>query len=679
MSRQPPVARRTISLPDINNAAPYPAMRGLAGQVTAGASRPPTDANNINNNPRVVVQAEEIHHHYHHHHHYYEHHAHHPQCWSHNPGAGIVDAPHTVVIDGHKHHHHHHHLASSELSPRSLSVLTPGGARAITSAGGEITVDPTTIAAEGLQQPFHVVEQENMPIAPGSPPTSFTPLASGAPTPGNATPVGAQSPPLNLCQQQQQQQKAKTLHSQNTFTKPDLRASDQKTTSNITKIPPPPPAPAPQTTKTSFSAVAAPTNAQIHESNRKRLTILREVFMADPEGHRQACRELKDWCNDRRAYVAEIAADLDLTLRAATEKGVAPPHDAGIALEVMHVVERQKRFMSALAAENCAVYTKVLTECVRQQRQQKGRAAGALSALTPANDNNDKTHHSAPRDTGGGNLSLLSRPRARTPPIQIIWTGASNPASASTTMTVAVEPVGRNKQSQVRRRATTPAATTAMALDDDGASSPSSMPHDFFSLTSAESSISSVKPATKASTTSSPTLLRGMVSSSSSFTGFLTSPSLLDWPPTWEMPTTQPFGKTTSENNDAESQQQNGAEQQQQLLLQDISSSQQSTATTIFDDDDEDDDRVGNNSNHAMEQSSSSVSAVDTYAMDFAALVRGAVGDEDTDGFGEREDAEDQDGHAGEDAIIHKARHGGDDDLMDVDMERLEHMECDWI
>ncbi|KAI8590824.1 hypothetical protein BDZ88DRAFT_413357 [Geranomyces variabilis] len=550
------------------------------------------------------------------------------------------------MIDGQEHHHHHH-----ALSPQSLSIFPGHHHNHIPPAAVAYEIPSAELnTAEGggsfqdfaFTNPFNHTAVQDEPVGfgappPGSPPasssTSFTPLASGAPTPGNATPVGAQSPPPPA---------AKTPHTQHatTATTTKLHSHAQKPNTKIPQVQAPPPptiAPTP--------AIPPPTNAQIHESNRKRLAILRDVFMSDPEGHRQACRELKDWCNDRRAYVAEIAADLDLTLRAATEKGVAPPYDAGIALEVMHVVERQKRFMSALAAgkkkpptpthvvlkegqisdpgdfcssENCAVYTKVLTEYIRQQHIQQKTLAAAMSAAAARVATNDKA---------GAPTSVLEAPSSSrplrggartTPPPQMVWTGANNPvhstAKAATRVVGGGDEHSRQQQQQQQQRR---------------AASPFSM-SDFFSTSSAP------PPST---TTVATTTTRAM-NPTPSFTGYLTSPTLLSEWPSWAMPTSQPFST-------------DGGEASQDETDPDQPPSQSSTmpddATMTM--------MMMMDQDHGVSNSPT--------MMDFAALV-----DEDEDGFKgddeRREESKRRDGRGAEDT------EGG---LME---KGLEHMDCDW-
>ncbi|KAJ3168599.1 hypothetical protein HDU88_001491 [Geranomyces variabilis] len=627
MSRRTPThARRTISLPDINTAAANP-IRPVGGQHRAVAThaRPPAAGNTIITSTTPIAQAEEVHHHHYHHHHYYEHQHHHPQCWHnhhqhHNQArggafGGLEGSSGTVMIDGQQHHHHHH-----ALSPQSLSIFPGHHHNHIPPAAVAYEIPSAELnTAEGggsfqdfaFTNPFNHTAVQDEPVGfgappPGSPPasssTSFTPLASGAPTPGNATPVGAQTPPPPA---------AKTPHTQNaataTTTKPHSHA--QKPNIKVPQVQAPPPP-----TIAATPAIPPPTNAQIHESNRKRLAILRDVFMSDPEGHRQACRELKDWCNDRRAYVAEIAADLDLTLRAATEKGVAPPYDAGIALEVMHVVERQKRFMSALAAENCAVYTKVLTEYIRQQHIQQKTLAAAMSAAAAGVATSDKA--GAPTSVLEASRPLRGGART-TPPPQMVWTGANNPVHSTAKATMRVVGGGdehsRQQQQQQQRRAASPFSMS-----------------DFFSTSSAP----------PPSTTTVATATTRAMNPTPSFTGYLTSPTLLSEWPSWAMPTSQPFSI-------------DGGEASQEETDPDQPPSQSSTmpddATMTM--------MMMMDQDHGVSNSPT--------MMDFAALV-----DEDEDGFEgddeRREESKRRDGRSGEDA------EGG---LME---KGLEHMDCDW-
>ena len=54
---------------------------------------------------------------------------------------------------------------------------------------------------------------------------------------------------------------------------------------------------------------------RIAKQNRKRLQLLRNTVMQTPAGFLQGCDELRVWCNDRRAYLPELASELDQTLK----------------------------------------------------------------------------------------------------------------------------------------------------------------------------------------------------------------------------------------------------------------------------------------------------------------------------------------------------------------------------
>ncbi|KND03022.1 uncharacterized protein SPPG_02093 [Spizellomyces punctatus DAOM BR117] len=110
----------------------------------------------------------------------------------------------------------------------------------------------------------------------------------------------------------------------------------------------------------SSQAALALSLLRVQQSNRRRLMLLREFSMNTPESHAEACEELKDWCNDRRAYVPELAADLDLTLRTATERALLPGFSVEAALRIFNVVARYRALMLPLAAENCRLYTDCL-------------------------------------------------------------------------------------------------------------------------------------------------------------------------------------------------------------------------------------------------------------------------------------------------------------------------------
>ncbi|KAJ3185212.1 hypothetical protein HDU85_001261 [Gaertneriomyces sp. JEL0708] len=99
---------------------------------------------------------------------------------------------------------------------------------------------------------------------------------------------------------------------------------------------------------------------KVQENNRKRLVSLRDTKVKTPEGHKEACEELKRWCADVRAYNTELTADLDLTLRTITDKALNPGYDVDVALEVLYVVGRFQHIMSPLAADNVLVYTNCL-------------------------------------------------------------------------------------------------------------------------------------------------------------------------------------------------------------------------------------------------------------------------------------------------------------------------------
>lgn len=54
---------------------------------------------------------------------------------------------------------------------------------------------------------------------------------------------------------------------------------------------------------------------RIAKANKRRLQQLRSDVMVDAKGYKDGCTELKSWCDDERAYLAELANELDKTLK----------------------------------------------------------------------------------------------------------------------------------------------------------------------------------------------------------------------------------------------------------------------------------------------------------------------------------------------------------------------------
>ncbi|KAJ3038718.1 hypothetical protein HDV00_000378 [Rhizophlyctis rosea] len=99
---------------------------------------------------------------------------------------------------------------------------------------------------------------------------------------------------------------------------------------------------------------------RIAKQNRKRLQLLRNTVMQSPAGFLQGCEELRMWCDDRRAYLPELANELDKTLKFVAEKAIVDNYDLDAGMSVMDVVQKWKRHMVAAAADNHYQYVKFL-------------------------------------------------------------------------------------------------------------------------------------------------------------------------------------------------------------------------------------------------------------------------------------------------------------------------------
>ncbi|KAJ3018385.1 hypothetical protein HKX48_002936 [Thoreauomyces humboldtii] len=192
----------------------------------------------------------------------------------------------------------------------------------------------------------HQVPSQQMAAAAVTPratsphrPQSDSIVPSGAPTPGNTSPVPSAAPRSPVMDMDMDVVASRTVAAQPTPTVPP--------TVNTHRV---------------------------YESNRRRLVLLRDAYMRTPEGHFEACSELKDWCDDRRAYAPEIAPDLDLTLRAAAERGLMPGFNPDVALAIFEVVTRH-RAMTELAAENCRMYADSLLSFIKARDSARARFA----------------------------------------------------------------------------------------------------------------------------------------------------------------------------------------------------------------------------------------------------------------------------------------------------------------
>ncbi|KAJ3045606.1 hypothetical protein HK097_001173, partial [Rhizophlyctis rosea] len=99
---------------------------------------------------------------------------------------------------------------------------------------------------------------------------------------------------------------------------------------------------------------------RIAKQNRKRLQLLRNSVMQSPSGFLQGCDELRVWCNDRRAYLPELASELDQTLKFVAEKAIVENYNLDAGIMVMDIVQKWKANMVPAAADNLYQYIKFL-------------------------------------------------------------------------------------------------------------------------------------------------------------------------------------------------------------------------------------------------------------------------------------------------------------------------------
>ncbi|KAI8593930.1 hypothetical protein BDZ88DRAFT_401996 [Geranomyces variabilis] len=267
-----------------------------------------------------------------HHHHHYHHYHHHPQCWKHSQHQCAPGGPGSPIPGAH-------------MSPL---VAHKGALRLAETMSPHHHHFPGIMSPTGTMSPIRAVA--SIPMSP----LHCTPVQSGAPTPGNATPAPEPGTPA-ACSPRV------SARCSGSAKDPGHRVPSAAAGPSA--------AAAADNNEVAAAAPSSAANARIHDSNRRRLVILRDIFMTSPAGHYEACQELKDWCNDRRAYASELASDLDLTLRAVAEMGVQPAYDPAIALDVFKVVSRHRGYMTDMAAENCLMYTQALLTAIRQREK----------------------------------------------------------------------------------------------------------------------------------------------------------------------------------------------------------------------------------------------------------------------------------------------------------------------
>ncbi|KAI9106145.1 hypothetical protein DFS34DRAFT_589400 [Phlyctochytrium arcticum] len=198
--------------------------------------------------------------------------------------------------------------------------------------------------------------------------TPMVPWATPAATPGGGSPCAGTplvSPLMSPCHNNSYSANGYLTATSSGIPGPVVAPSpaseSSQTSALVTPRMPHPPTPGPLTPHSLSSQSALHLSLlRVQQSNRHRLMLLRDVSMATAAGHFQACEELKLWCDDRRAYISELAADLDFTLRTATEQALLPGFNPTIVLEVFHVVAKYRDLMLPIAAGTDLIARKVI-------------------------------------------------------------------------------------------------------------------------------------------------------------------------------------------------------------------------------------------------------------------------------------------------------------------------------
>lgn len=94
----------------------------------------------------------------------------------------------------------------------------------------------------------------------------------------------------------------------------------------------------------------------LNEINKRRLFYLRAECKNNPEDYKKACAELKEWCDDPRAYAPSIAIAVDDTIRTICECATSVGYDISPCIDVFRVLASHRFDMHPISIQRFEFY-----------------------------------------------------------------------------------------------------------------------------------------------------------------------------------------------------------------------------------------------------------------------------------------------------------------------------------